>query len=97
MCTEAVVFCSAAPVGVNHFRSLLTRTNTIAPMIFIGKTAARPAQARDLYLFKCVYNIHANTVLFFNRHVLINPKSPIDTMAQMFGKLALDKFTHNKL
>ena len=51
MCTEAVVFYYAAPVGVNHFLSAFFWTNAVFPMIFICETSARPTKNRNLHFF----------------------------------------------
>ena len=48
MRTEAVVLRHASPVGVDHFLSLIFGPHAVLPMVFIRKTASRPAQYRNL-------------------------------------------------
>src|SRR6185503_8403554 len=92
MGTETIVFSYPTPVGVHHTRPLCRRADTIAPVVFIGKTAAGPAQAGDLYLFQRVHHSQADTVLLFNRQGFIYPKTTVNAMPQMLGKLAISVF-----
>ena len=50
ICAEGVVFRHSAPIGVDANRSLVHRADAVAPVIFVGKAAARPANHRDLQL-----------------------------------------------
>jgi len=43
MGAKVVVFCDAAPVGVDHGWAFFARSDAVFPVVFIGETAAGPA------------------------------------------------------
>ena len=83
MCTKAVIFDHAAPMGIYHALSRLFRTDAVFPVIFIRKTAARPAQHRYLHLFESLYYIRSHTVFIRNSRILFHIQPLIDTSSQM--------------
>src|SRR5690606_2518805 len=50
--SKAVIFHYISPIGINHFRSLRTITNTVAPMVFISETPTGPAQVGNFYFLQ---------------------------------------------
>ena len=95
MCTETVVFNCTSPVIVYHFGAVLFRTDTVHPVIFIGKAATRPTKYGNLKFFQCIEYVGTITFDIGNIRIFSYPKSTIDTGAQMFGKLAVDFFGNN--
>ncbi|MNW56105.1 hypothetical protein D3C74_338080 [compost metagenome] len=73
MGSKMVVLHRAAPVRVNHPFAAFARTDAILPVIFIGKTTARPAQYRHLNFLKRFHNIIADALGVRNRRVLPYP------------------------
>ena len=92
MGSETVVFDSASPVVVHHFGAVFFRADTVHPVVFIGKTAARPAEDGYTELLQCIEYVGAITVDVGNIGVFTYPKSAIDTSSQMLCKLAVDFF-----
>ena len=95
MCTETVVFNCTSPVIVYHFGAVLFRTDTVHPVIFIGKTATRPTKYGNLEFFQCIEYVGTITFDIGNIRIFSYPKSTINTGAQMFGKLAVNFFGNN--
>src|SRR3546814_14345756 len=50
MRAEAVVLVHAAPVGVDLDRAVFLRADAVAPVIFVGKASARPADRKSTRL-----------------------------------------------
>ena len=48
MGAKAVILHHAAPMAVDHAPPLGARADAVAPVIFIGKAAARPAQVGNV-------------------------------------------------
>ncbi len=90
MCTEAVVLDRTAPVIVDHAGTVFTRTDTIHPVILVGKATTRPAQIGDAEFLECAQHIVAIAIGIGNRGILTYPESTIDTGTEVFGKLAVD-------
>ena len=97
MGSETVVFDSASPVVVHHFGTVFFRADTVHPMVFVGKAAARPAKDRYAELFQCIEHVGAITVDIGNIGIFAYPKSAIDASSQMFCKLAVDFFGNDLL
>ena len=97
MCAETVVFDSAAPVVIHHFRTILFGTDTVHPVIFVGKAAARPAKNGNLEVFQGIEYVGTVTFDIGYIGVLAHPKASVDTSTQMFGKLAVNFFGNNLL
>ena len=90
VCSEAIILCNASPMGIDHLRTLATWTDTVTPVVFVGKATARPAQIRYINMFKSGDNIVPHSVRIRNLRVFPYPKAIIDTSSQMFGKLSVD-------
>ena len=73
MRTETVVFDQSAPVVVTHLGTLVTRTYAVHPVVFIGKTAARPPEIGNIETFERFK--HVGTIPFGigNRRLLADP------------------------
>jgi hypothetical protein len=59
-------------------------------MVFIGETAAGPAQVGYLYFFQRFYNIQADTSFVGDAAILSYPESVVNTTTQVFGEMAVD-------
>ncbi len=70
--------------------ALIFRANTIAPMINIGETAARPTQIGCIDFAKRLHHIRANPPDIGNWGIFTDPDSIVDATAEMFGKMAID-------
>lgn len=62
MGAKAVILGHAAPVGVYNGFAVLLGANAVAPVIGIGKAAARPTQHGNMQGFQRGYNIIAHAV-----------------------------------
>src|SRR6185312_9980201 len=93
---KTIILGYSAPIGVYHSWPLRGGAYTVAPMVFIRKTAAGPAQVGYFYLFKRGNHIQANTVLFGNRQRFIHPKTAVNAMSQMLGELSVNMFADRK-
>ena len=51
VCSETVVFNRSSPVVVHHLRAVFFGTDTVHPVIFVCKAAARPAENRNRQVF----------------------------------------------
>ena len=90
MRSEAVIFGDISPVGINHCRTLTSRSDTVTPVILIGKASPGPSQVRDLNFFESINNIEPYTILFGNLHAFAHPITIIYTSSEMFGEMAIN-------
>ena len=88
--TEGIVFHHATPVRIHHFRTTFARTDTIAPMIFIGKTATRPTEIWNLNFFQSSHNIIAIAIGIRNGRLGTHPNATINTMTKMFREMTIN-------
>ena len=94
MRAKRVVLDGAAPVVVLHLRTLRTRTDTVAPVILVGKTAAGPAQHGHLQVFQGLEHIVAVSVGIGNGRLGPYPQTAVDAGAEVLGKLPVDLFVY---
>src|SRR5262249_42193450 len=87
---KMIVFGHFAPMSIDHRGSEFSRADPIAPVIFVGKTAARPAQHRDFDSFKSGDYIVADSAGVGNGTVLPDPNALINAVSEVFGKLPID-------
>ena len=85
-----VVFHHAAPGRVDHGGPLVARPDAVLPVVFIGKTAARPAQHRHLDFLQRGDHVIADAAGVGDRAVFAHPDAAINAMAEMLGKLPVD-------
>ena len=90
VCSEAVIFYGSSPVVVDHTRTFFTRTNTVHPMVFIGKASSRPAEYRHFQVFQCFEHIFTITFNIRYGRIFSYPKTSIDTCTEVFGKLTIN-------
>ena len=90
MCTKAVVLHDAAPVGIDHTAAVLLGTDTVPPVIFIGKAAARPAKNRQMQCPEGFHNVLAHSLDIRNIRILAHIDAVVNTASQMLGKLSVD-------
>ena len=83
MGAEGVILADAAPVGVDDGLALRLRADTIAPVVGIGKAAARPAQHRNVQRLERIDNIAAHAVDMGNLRAFADINALIDAAAQM--------------
>ena len=91
---EVVVLDHAAPMRVDHLRTLFARPDAVLPVILVGETATRPAEHRDLQLAQGRDHVVANAPRVGNRRILAHPDATVDAVAQMLGKVAVDVAIH---
>ena len=58
-------------------------------MIFVGETAAGPADHGDVQFFQRRNDVVAEAVRIRNGRILPDPDSSVDTAPQVFGKLTV--------
>lgn len=90
MGAEVVVFRDAAPVGVNHGRTLFAWSETITPMVLVGKTTSRPPQNRDMQVPQRRYHIVADAARIRDGAVLTHPNSFIDASTKVLGEMTVN-------
>ena len=78
MCTERVVFYRSAPVVVLHLRALGLWTDTVHPVVLVGKAAARPSEDRYLQRLEGFEDIFPIALYVWDRGVFANPQTAID-------------------
>ena len=83
MGTEAVVLYYTAPVGIDHFLSLLFGTDSISPVILIRKASSRPTKHRNLNLLQRLYHIISHAVCIGNIGIFSHIQTAINTSSQM--------------
>ena len=83
---ESVRLDHAAPVRIERCGPLWS--NAFTPMVFVGEAAARPANVWDSYRFERSDDVIADTARVRDLGIRPDPDAFINTMAQMFGKLA---------
>lgn len=93
MCSETIIFHCTSPIVIDHSGAVLFRTDTIHPMIFIGKTSARPTKHRHFQVFQCLKHIITIALGIGNFRILTYPQASIDTGSQMLCKLPVNMFT----
>ena len=92
MCAERIVLYHTAPVGVDHPLSFRFITDTVFPVIFVRKAAARPAEHGNTHFFQRIYHITAHTVYVRNFGIFAHINAFVDTSAEMLGKMAVNVF-----
>src|SRR3954447_2406079 len=85
MGAEGVRFNHAAPVRAQPYYAL--RPDPVAPVILVGKTAARPAYVRYMQRFQGGNHIVANAPRVWDRRVTADPDSFVNAMSEMLGEL----------
>ena len=88
--TETVVLHHTAPVGVDHLLARLLRTDAVLPVVLVRKTAARPAQHRDLHFLQRAHHILTHPVHVRNIGIFAHIQPFVDTSAQMLRKMSVD-------
>src|SRR5699024_4423573 len=83
MGAEGVVFGHAAPVGVYDGFAFFLGADAVPPVVGVGKTAAGPAQHRNVQLFQGGNHVGAQAAVTVGQPA-------IDAAPQMFGKMAVD-------
>ena len=76
----------AAPVGIERYGAL--GANTLAPVVFVGKAAAGPADVGDMQRLKGGDDIVADAPGIGDGGIGADPDAFVDAVAEMFGKLA---------
>src|SRR5205823_3251499 len=77
----------AAPVGVDHAGALGAWPNAIAPVVFVGEAAARPAQHGHVDPAERLHHVVADAARVGNRRLLPDPDALVDTATQVLGKV----------
>ena len=90
MGAERVIFHRASPRAIDFLRTLAAGTDTVLPMIVVGKATTGPAQYGDMEFFQGTDNIVAVTVGVRDRGAFAYPKATVDAGAEVFSKLSVD-------
>ena len=90
MSAKRIILNNTAPVGINHFLSIFLRANTILPMIFVCKAAARPAKYRNMNLLKRFNYVISHSVCVWNRRIFSYVKTLINAASKMLSKVAVN-------
>ena len=69
---------------------LVARADAVHPMVFVGETAARPAQHRHLDLLQRGDDVVADAARVGNGAVLAHPDAFIDAPAEVLGEMAVN-------
>lgn len=75
-------------MGVDFGGAFCARTDAFPPVVFIGETAAGPADHRDFQVAESLQYVVAVAAGIGNLGVFANPDAAVDTRAEMLGKLA---------
>lgn len=92
MGAETVIFHGASPVVVHHFGAVLLRSDTVHPMVFIGKTASGPAQYGHFQFFQGVEHIGAIALYVGDLRIFSYPESAVDAGSEVLSKLSINLF-----
>ena len=84
---ETVGVDHAAPRGVEGCRPLPGRTDSLAPVVLIGKAAARPAHIGHLQRAKGRHNVGANPACIRDRRIRSNPNAVVESVSEILSKL----------
>ena len=90
MSAERVVFLSAAPVVVDECATVFLWTDTVHPVIVVGKAASWPAHYWDVEVLECFEHVLAIAVDVRDVAVWTNPESAVDTRTEVFRELTID-------
>jgi hypothetical protein len=82
-----IVLRNTTPMGIHHSGPILSRTDAIAPMVFVSKTATRPTQHGAVDCSKGSYYVIAYPPCIGNRAVLTDPNTAVNTAAKMLRKV----------
>ncbi len=90
MSTEAVVFNGSTPVVIHHAGAVFLGSDTVGPVIFIGKTASGPTEHGNMKSAESVKHVISVTLGIGNGRILTYPDTTVYTCAEVFGKLSVD-------
>ncbi|OPZ98255.1 MAG: hypothetical protein BWY72_00914 [Bacteroidetes bacterium ADurb.Bin416] len=93
MGTKRIVFDHPTPVGIDHLGSLAPGSDTVHPVIFVGKTTSRPAQVRYLDLFEGSDDVVAVAMGVGNGGIFAHPDASVDAMTEVFGEMTVNVAT----
>src|SRR5437868_1469529 len=88
MCSESVRLNHTTPVRIKRHRSLWT--NAFAPVVFVSKATAWPADVWDLQCLQRGNHVVAHAPCVRDVGIGANPDPLVNSMAQMFRELAED-------
>ncbi|EGY02328.1 hypothetical protein AZA_63851 [Nitrospirillum viridazoti Y2] len=91
MGAEGVVLLHPAPVGVHDDGAAVLGADAVAPMVFIGEAAARPAHHRHMQVLQRLHHVLAIAADVGDGAVRTHPDAAIDLRAQMLRELAIDR------
>ena len=88
VCADGVILGHAAPMGVDLDRALVARADALAPDIFVGKAAARPADDGHADRLQRIEHVGAIATDVGDLAARPDPDAAIDPGAEMLGELA---------
>ncbi len=92
MGTKRVVFDHSAPVGIDHFGPACSGSDTVFPVVLIGKATSGPTQVGYLNLFESRNYVVAITIGVGDRRFRTHPDATVNTITQMFSKMSVNVF-----
>ena len=91
MRTKTVIFGYVPPPYIHDFGTVGFGTDTVFPLIGIGKTAPRPAQIGDFHLFQRIDHVHTHAVFVRNFGIIFSYVKPtVDASAEVLGKMPVN-------
>ena len=90
MGTEGVVLESTSPVGIEDLRALAHRSDTVHPVVIVGKASSRPSHYRDFKFPEGIEDIGTISVFVGNAGIRTNPDTFIDATSEVLGELTVD-------
>ena len=85
-----LVIVLPTPGGIHANGTLVARTDAVAPIVLICKTAAGPTNHRHLDRLQSFDNVLAITLDIGNGGMFAHPDTAVDATPQLLGKLAVD-------
>ena len=95
MGAKGVVLHHVAPVGVHHPLTIRFGADAVAPVVFVRKASARPAQNGDFNLFQRLRHIGADAVYVGDGRAFADIQTLVNTAAQMLAEVAEQVSVHD--
>src|SRR2546426_135393 len=86
---EAVVLGVVSPMDVDGARPLGSRTDAVAPVIIIGKAAARPSQHGYADGFQVVHSLLAVAIDIRDARIPADPQASVNAGAEVLGEMTV--------
>ena len=94
---EGIGLDHLSPVDVDLPRPLGARADAVAPVVIVGKAAARPAEIGAIQILQRRDHVIADSPRIGDRRVFPHPQAVIDAAAQMLHEVAIDMPAYRSL